>query len=641
MKRNNNRYENNYQININKSNNVFNPNINKSYKDFDMSLSSISNSIEGKFNTINNIRDSKVVKIKTITKKNAKPNNIIKQNINKNINKKEKEKDFSDDSSSDYANAEDDDFNNILRESINMSMSMKSLNASKREENPFNKQKNLEKLTYDKLNEHFKNNEEYIKKFQSKKETREENDNKAFDNLLFMNPYTDTNKSLNMEKINIPEKNEININNTPILNEEYNLLKNRNIFNNNNIIYLPKENKEEKDILENSELKGSLINHNKYISKKLKEMKFLERLKSISDSRYLFFIKNYRKENKFLDEDSFENILINEKNLQIQSPLTLIFLKIFNPNEIFGEKNFFQKNFSNYLADYDEYELQKVPRFFNDLSYVNNLFNTFNFEELNNFLEEINQWKNIYNYEQEYTRQIKYKYFKQKKYMTLRNNLTIYFISPFDLIIESHSKGTGVPFSDAVMAINQFIFHCDIKFDSKKGKFIFKTNVKVLNSIKMLKNSVINDTIKEEGKNENDEEIINNIWFPMKKEIIEQDLINQKNEKNIYEEYLKKNLNKYKNNIPEVYNSDNDSDDDWDSFSEKNNENKYDNYDENNNLNMNINDLNERNIKLLKCGGIFIIGIYLIKIFISSFGIDTIFGIFWISLIGYLLYKFK
>ena len=622
MKINNNRYENDYQINKNKSNNVFNPNINKSYKDFNMSLSSLSNSIEGKFNTINNIRDSKVVKIKTITKKNAK----LKPN--------KKEKEFSDDSSSDYANAEDDDFNNILRESI----SMKSLNTSKKEENPFIKQK----ITYDKLNEHFNKNEEYINKFQSKKETIEENDNKAFDNLLFCNPYTDTNKSLNMDKINISEKNDININNTPISNEEYNLLKNKNIFNNNDIIYLHKENKEEKDILENPELKTCLINHNKYISKKLKEMKFLERLKSISNSRYLFFIKNYRKENKFLGEDSFENILIDEKNLKIQSPLTLIFLKIFSPNEIFGEKNFFQKNFSNmnYLSDYEENELQKVPRFFNDLSYVNNLFNTFNFEELNNFLEEINQWKNIYNYEQEYTRQIKYN-FKQKKYMTLRNNLTIYFISPFDLIIESHSKGTGIPFSDAVMAINQFIFHCEIKFDSKKGKFIFKTNVKILNSIKMLKNSVINDTIKEEGKNENDEEIINNVWFPMKKEILEQDLIKQKNEKKIYKEYLQKNLSKNKNNIHEEYNSDNDTDDDWDSFSEKNNENKLDNYDRDNNLNMNINDLNERNIKLLKYGGIFLIGIYLIKIFFSSFGIDTIFGIFWISLIAYLLYKFR
>ena len=639
MKRNNNRYENKHQINTNKSTNVFNPYINKTYKNFSMTSSSLSNSIEGKFNTINNIRDSKVVKIKTITKKNENPKYNIKQNTNK------KEKDSSEDSSSDYANAEDDDFNNILKESI----SMQSINKSKKEENPFLNKKNIEKITYDKLNEHFLNNDEYINKYPSKIKTKEENNNKAYDNLLFMNPYTDTNKSLNMENINIPEKNDININNTPTSNEEYNLLKNNNIFNNNNnIIYLPKENKDEsekekeKDILENSELKARLINHNKYISKKLKEIKFLEKLKSISDSRYLFFIKNFRKENKFLDIDSFENILINEKNLKIQSPLTLIFLKIFSPSEISGEKNFFQKNFTsgvnmNYFADYNENDLQKVPRFFNDLSYVNNLFNTYNFEELKNFLEEINQWKNIYTYEQEYTHPIKY--FKQRKYITLRNNLTIYFISPYDLIIESHSKSTGIPFSDTVMAINQFIFHCDIKFDSKKGKFIFKTNVKILNSIKMLKNTVINNTIKEEGKNENDEEIINNVWFPMKKEILQQDLINQKNEEKIYKEYLKKNLNKYENNINEEY--DNDSDDIWDSFSEKKNENECDNYNDNSNLNINMNDLNERNVKILKYGGIFLIGIYLIKIFFSSFSIDTIFGIFWISLIGYLFYKFR
>ena len=641
MKRNNNRYENKHQINTNKSTNVFNPYINKTYKNFSMTSSSLSNSIEGKFNTINNIRDSKVVKIKTITKKNENPKYNIKQNTNK------KEKDSSEDSSSDYANAEDDDFNNILKESI----SIQSINKSKKEENPFLNKKNIEKITYDKLNEHFLNNDEYINKYPSKIKTKEENNNKAYDNLLFMNPYTDTNKSVNMENINISEKNDININNTPISNEEYNLLKNNNIFNNNNnIIYLPKENKDEsekekeKDILENSELKARLINHNKYISKKLKEIKFLEKLKSISDSRYLFFIKNFRKENKFLDIDSFENILINEKNLKIQSPLTLIFLKIFSPSEISGEKNFFQKNFTsgvnmNYFADYNENDLQKVPRFFNDLSYVNNLFNTYNFEELKNFLEEINQWKNIYTYEQEYTHPIKY--FKQRKYITLRNNLTIYFISPYDLIIESHSKSTGIPFSDTVMAINQFIFHCDIKFDSKKGKFIFKTNVKILNSIKMLKNTVINNTIKEEGKNENDEEIINNVWFPMKKEILQQDLINQKNEEKIYKEYLKKNLNKYENNINEEYISDNDSDDIWDSFSEKKNENECDNYNDNSNLNINMNDLNERNVKILKYGGIFLIGIYLIKIFFSSFSIDTIFGIFWISLIGYLFYKFR
>ena len=157
----------------------------------------------------------------------------------------------------------------------------------------------------------------------------------------------------------------------------------------------------------------------------------------------------------------------------------------------------------------------------------------------------------------------------------------------------------------------------------------------------MLKNTVINNKIKEESKNENDEEIINNVWFPMKKEILQQDLINQKNEEKIYKEYLKKNLNKYENNINEEYISDNDSDDIWDSFSEKKNENECDNYNDNSNLNINMNDLNERNVKILKYGGIFLIGIYLIKIFFSSFSIDTIFGIFWISLIGYLFYKFR
>ena len=299
----------------------------------------------------------------------------------------------------------------------------------------------------------------------------------------------------------------------------------------------------------------------------------------------------------------------------------------------------------NYISYYDKKELNKVPKFFNDLSYVNNLFNSFDFDELNNFIEEILTWKNIFSYEQEYTHQIKY--FKQKKYVTLKNKLTIYFISPFDLIIDYHSRSSGIPFSDTVMAINQFIFHSDIKFDSKKGKFQFKTSVKILNSIKIVKNTAINNTIREEGKNENDEEIINNVWIPMKKEILEQDILNQQQADEIYNNYLKNNLKNYSNIIPKENNDikikDNDSEDVWDSFSQNSNENNENDYYRNYyiNQNKNMDELNKRNSYIIKGGAYALIGIYLIKIFFSSFSFDTIIGIFWISLIGYLMYKFR
>ena len=667
--------------NLSKSNQNFNTNsfnksgINNTNNKLGNSLSNLSNSIETKFSTINNIRDSKIVKIKTITKKNTKPFQNIKTNIT--MPKKEKEKKISDDDSSDYANPDEDDFDSILRESI----SIKNFNESKLEGNPFNTIdnkkikksgnniinnndiKNLEKKTYNNINKYFNEDFDFNNKFPNEEINEDkikDNKDKAFDDLISKNPYQDTNKSIEIKNLINPEKNK-DISNQNILNNlpneecnEYNVLENNNIFNNNNnnILYMPPPVKQKNKNIEsnnginfeeNPELKTRLINHNIFIDKKLKEMKFLERLKSISDERYLFFIKNYRKDNNFIDKNNFENILISENNLQTRSPLTLIFQKIFNPSQNLLEKNFFEKNFTsgvnmNYLSDYDQYELKNVPKFFNDLSYVNNLFNTFNFDELNNFLEKIKTWKNTFSYEQEYNHLL-IKNFKQEKYITLRNNLTIYFISPYDLIIDIHSKSSGIAFSDTLMAINQFIFHCNIDFNSEKGKFEFNTSVKILNTIKMLKNTAIINTIKEEGKKENDELIINNVWIPMKKEILEQDLINAKNMEKIYNNYLQNNLGKFNEGLNNFQKKENDSEDDWDSFSDKNNEKILDEINDVNN--MNDFNLNERNVKILKSGGIFFIGLYLIKIYFSSFSIDTIFGIFWICLIGYLIYKFR
>ena len=697
MKNNNNR-NNRYQNEQNKNykqmeQNINNFNLGKSHRNFGSVFSNLSDSTFGNFNPISNIRDSKLVKIKNITKKNTKP--IYNQKAKEKEKPKEKpqikiqKKEKEPSSDSDYGDSEDDDFNNILRESMSV-QSFKTYNT-----NPFSKKEtkkekqinenidknNLEKMTYEKINDHF-NNDDFKNIFPKEEPKIVDNDinnNDPQENFIFPKTDITTNKSINMNDYITPIKNEIipnndkdilknnnnnnNINNSQKEDFEYNLLEKNNIFNNNkNIINLDNqiskepnynidideliepEKKIENNILENENYKNHIINHNIFIDKKLKEIKFLEKLKSISDSRYLFFQNNYRKDNFFLDENNFDNVLISEKNLKIQSPLSLIFQKIFSPEE---QPNFFKKIFSSennsdYLSYYDQNELNKVPRFYKDLPYVNNLFNCFDFNELNNFLEEIKTWNDTFHLDQEYTHELKY-FQPKKKYVSLKNNFIIYFISPYDLIIDSHLRASGIPFSDTVMAINQLLFHCDIKFDSKKGKFIFKTSVKILNSIKMVKNTAINNTIKEEGKNEADEEIINNIWTPMKKEILEQDLINQQNAEKIYKNYLENNLNKFSNVAPNVYNDikiDSNSEENWDSFSEKSNENDFG--DNNiNQRNINMDEFNERNERLLKMGGFGLIGVYLFKIFFFAFSLDTIFGIFWVGLIGYLIYKFR
>jgi hypothetical protein len=698
MKSNNNR-NNRYQNEQNKNNkqmeqNINNFNLGKSHRNFGSAFSNLSDSTFGNFNPISNIRDSKLVKIKNITKKNTKP--IYNQKAKEKEKPKEKpqikiqKKEEEPSSDSDYGDSEDDDFNNILRESMSV-QSFKTYNT-----NPFLKKEpkkekqinenidknNLEKMTYEKINDHFNNDDfkNIFPKEEPKIVDNKINNNNPQENFIFPKTDITTNKSINMNDYITPIKNEIipnndkdilknnnnnnNINNSQKEDLEYNLLEKNNIFNNNkNIINLDNqiskepnynidideliepEKKIENNILENENYKNHIINHNIFIDKKLKEIKFLEKLKSISDSRYLFFQNNYRKDNFFLDENNFDNVLISEKNLKIQSPLTLIFKKIFSPEE---QPNFFKKIFSSennsdYLSYYDQNELNKVPRFYKDLPYVNNLFNSFDFNELNNFLEEIKTWNDTFHLDQEYTHELKY-FQPKKKYVSLKNNFIIYFISPYDLIIDSHLRASGIPFSDTVMAINQLLFHCDIKFDSKKGKFIFKTSVKILNSIKMVKNTAINNTIKEEGKNEADEEIINNIWTPMKKEILEQDLINQQNAEKIYINYLENHLNKFNNEVPNVYNdikiANSNSEENWDSFSEKSNENNFGD-DNINQRNINIEEMNERNERILKMGGYGLIGIYLFKIFFFSFTLDTIFGMFWIGLIGYLIYKFR
>jgi hypothetical protein len=405
--------------------------------------------------------------------------------------------------------------------------------------------------------------------------------------------------------------------------------------------------------LEDPETKNQFINHNIAVDSMLKDMKFLERLKSISNKRYSLFIKKYQNENYFMEKDQFENIFIDEKNMQVESPLTLIFHHIFNPDIPLSQsgKNFFETIFTkrgdqNYSMSYDRVELKEIPKYFDDFSYVNHLFNDFNQNDLNSFLEEINTWKETFSFEQQFIHPL-LNIFSKDKSITMKDVAKVYFISPYDLIIDYHSWGSDLPLSDTFIAITQYRFHCEIDFDRKNGKFTFKTSGQIFNTIKFIKETLLKKTIRTESNSTNKEELQINTWPALKDVIDSEDKKNQQKVNEIYSKHLLNNLNKYSKELPEEYNIFNaENEDNWNSFSDLSENGEY----KSNRVNKEDimgedwkKNLEDRNITILKYGGIFIVALFTIKILRAitsgTFSFGTLFHIILVSFLGYALIK--
>ena len=450
-------------------------------------------------NNIFSSQNSKIIKIKTISKHTSAKN---KQDLYKNMNRINSPKN----NESDKDNEDNDDFDFILKESI------------KDKEN--NKKKNL--IIQRQMNINLKNmNKTNIKK-------RDALINQHIESIQ-LNYYLD---NLNL-----------NENNRTILRKKLNL----NLNTKKNVINIVKIAPIINLDFSNQEMHNQFINNNIANFNMLEKMNFFSRLKSISDKRYQEFIQEFKKDYYFLDINEFENIFINEKDIKINSPLTLIFHYIFNPEikQADSGENFFEfiykkRGDTNYSMEYDKKEIQNIPKYFNNINYVNNLFNNYNEKDLNIFLSEINTWKKTFSFEQ------KFKYTKHViKTMTLRDVATIYFISPLDMIIDYHSYGSDFPMADFFVAISQYRFHCEINFNKIKGKFNFKTSCTVYNTIKLVKQTLLKKYVIYESNVTNQEEIQSNIWPNLKKIIKKEDEENQKINKKIFETYLKNNLNKY------------------------------------------------------------------------------------------------
>jgi len=375
-----------------------------------------------------------------------------------------------------------------------------------------------------------------------------------------------------------------------IVSDEKNIIDDNYSLNQQQMQVIPIKNLD----LNNPETKIQFINHNIANHKMLNRINFLGRLKSISDERYSSFLNEFQKDNYFMGKEQFENIFIDEKDINIKSPLTLIFHYIFNPKTLLDEsgKNFFETVYTkrgdqNYSMTYDESDLNEVPKYFDDFNYINNLFNNFDEKQLNSFLEGIRTWKKTFKFEQNFIYTIQH--FKKVNNMNMKDVSRVYFISPYDLIVDYHSYGSNFPMAEIFIAISQYRFHCDINFNKRKGKFEFKTNATVLNTIKLVKKTLLEKTIMSQSYCTNKKELEKNIWPNLKTVIVKEDKNNQELSKNFFENHLKNNLNKYSKEKPEEFELFNNIEE-----SEKNIINI-----ENNNLislNNNINNINEFNI---------------------------------------------
>ena len=128
-----------------------------------------------------------------------------------------------------------------------------------------------------------------------------------------------------INKLNLQKKiQNNNINNNNINNPNIRNLQNNNNNNNqnNNSIYTS---------IERTNLQNQFMNRSIAISLMLKKIQFFEKLNKIGKERIKIFENEFQKDTFFMKKDFFDNIFINEQEIDRISPLTLIFHFIFNP----------------------------------------------------------------------------------------------------------------------------------------------------------------------------------------------------------------------------------------------------------------------------------------------------------------------
>ena len=333
-------------------------------------------------------------------------------------------------------------------------------------------------------------------------------------------------------------------------------------------IQISKENEIEEnvnEILDNyykdPKLKNNLLNRSKDIFMMLNDIHFFDRLNQATKERMDLFEKEFKKGLYFRSPEEFDNIFINEKDINSTSPLTLIFHYIFNPKTIIREyphwKSFFETIFTmrgdyNLVLLYDKLDIEKIPKYFNDFDYVNNLFNNYNKNDLDLFLKSIETWSKTFKFQINFVHPIK-KLMIGPDRITIRDVAIIYFISPTDLIVDYHTFGSDFPFAETFVSTSQYRFHCDIKFNKNLGRFSFKTSAIVYNKVTLLRAFSLEDILKTEANKNNKTELQINTWEPFRIVIEKKSKEHEIEANKIFLKNLRNNIFSYSDKKPEDY----------------------------------------------------------------------------------------
>ena len=324
--------------------------------------------------------------------------------------------------------------------------------------------------------------------------------------------------------------------------------------------------KDDKDISKGSSLKGKsriqMINRNIAIKEMLSRIHFNNKLTEITTKRFNEFTQE-NEANKlfFIPEKDFDVNYIDIKDMNINTPLSLIFHYIFNPNTQIesdsSSKSFYENVYTNrgdinLTLTYNDTQNEKIPKFFSDLDYSLDLFANCEEKELTELLNDIEHWERKISFELNFIHPIK-KMFIGPDRITMKDIITVYFISPTDLVIDYHSYGSDFPYIDTFVSISQYRFHNDIIFNENKGIFEFKTSCKVNYVIKMIKSCFLESKLKSEGYKTNRDEVVYKIFEPLKDVLYKESESFQDMYIKVFEENIRRNLHKYSDQLPEGY----------------------------------------------------------------------------------------